>query len=192
MYEKIVDKKNIYGTRPIPIPRPEFFVLYNGVAPYPDEGILKLSDLFESGESLGLPERSPVLELEARVININHGRNAKIIKRCKTLEWYSAFVAKVREYEREGIGLEESIRKAIRYCIEHNILKDFLERNATEVENMLFTEWNMDDALAVRYEEGREEGRENRQEEIARKLQEMGISAEQIREATGLDMSARH
>ena len=38
VYEKIIDTKMIYGTRLIPIPRPEFFVLYNGIAPYPDEG----------------------------------------------------------------------------------------------------------------------------------------------------------
>ncbi|MDR2864301.1 MAG: hypothetical protein LBV68_01660, partial [Spirochaetaceae bacterium] len=37
---------------------------------------------------------------------------------------------------------------------EHGILKDFLEENSTEVNNMLFTEWNWDDALEVAREEG--------------------------------------
>ena len=37
VYEKIVGDKNIYTTRSITIPRPEFFVLYNGLAPYPNE-----------------------------------------------------------------------------------------------------------------------------------------------------------
>jgi hypothetical protein len=34
--------------------------------------------------------------------------------------------------------------------------------------NMLFTEWNWDDTLTVRFEEGREEGWEKGREEIAR------------------------
>ena len=76
VYEKILGDKNIYTTRAIPIPRPEFFVLYNGVTPYPEEQILKLSDAFESPEALGLPEKgNPSLELVVRVLNINEGRN---------------------------------------------------------------------------------------------------------------------
>jgi len=43
-----------------------------------------------------------MLELKVKVININHGRNADLVKRCKTLAGYSAFVAKVREFESAG------------------------------------------------------------------------------------------
>ncbi|MDR1636374.1 MAG: hypothetical protein LBR93_03465 [Treponema sp.] len=38
-----------------------------------------------------------------------------------------------------------------------NILKGFLERNGSEVVNMLFGEWKLEDALVVEREEGREE-----------------------------------
>ncbi|MDR1507448.1 MAG: hypothetical protein LBI67_10150, partial [Treponema sp.] len=47
----------------------------------------------------------------------------------------------------------------------NNILKEFLEEHSSEVINMLLTEWNWDDALAVREEEGRQEGREEGREE---------------------------
>ena len=114
--------------------------------------------MYESFEALGLPARSPSLELEVRVININHGRNEAIAKGCKTLYWYSEFVGKVREYGEEGQGLEEAIRKAIQYCIAHGIMKEYLERHGTEVVNMLLTEWNLEDAKKVWFEEGREEG----------------------------------
>jgi len=50
--------------------------------------------------------------------------------------------------------------------------------------SMLMTEWNWDDALAVRYEEGMEKGRE----EIARNALAEGASIEFIRKITGLDM----
>ncbi|MDR2864481.1 MAG: hypothetical protein LBV68_02595, partial [Spirochaetaceae bacterium] len=54
--------------------------------------------------------------------------------------------------------LEKALGKAVNWCMEHGILKDFLEENSTEVNNMLFTEWNWDDALEVAREEGLEEG----------------------------------
>jgi hypothetical protein len=37
-------------------------------------------------------------------------------------------------------------------CLEHDILKEFFEKNAAEVIDMLMTEWNMEDALAIRDE----------------------------------------
>jgi len=186
VYEKILEgDRKIYGTKRIPIPRPEFFVLYNGTAEYPDEQALKLSDMYESSASLGLPDKSrPSLELEVRVININQGRNGGIVKRCRTLAGYSAFVGKVQEYEREKLGREEAIKRAVKYCLEHDILKEFLTENATEVMNMLTTEWNWDDALAVRYEEGREKERE----EVARNALAEGATFDFIKKITGLDM----
>jgi len=166
VYEKIVEEKNVYASRPIPIPRPEFFVLYNGVSPYPDEETLRLSDAFEKAASLGLPEKSgQSLELTVRVININQGRNEGIAQRSKALNGYIAFVEKVREYEKGGSDREGAIKKAAYYCRNRGILKEFLEKNASEVLNMLLTEWNWDDALAVRFEEGLEEGREEGREE---------------------------
>ena len=86
---------------------------------------------------------------------------------------------KVREYEKETENLEKAIKKAIVFCREHNILKEFLEKNATEVINMLMTEWNWDDALAVRFEEGKEE--------VAMNALAEGASIEFVKKITGFD-----
>jgi hypothetical protein len=59
------------------------------------------------------------------------------------------------------------------------ILKEFLERNAGEVIDMLLTEWDWDEALAVRKEEGREEGMEKGQNMVLEPVKQ-GYSAEQI------------
>ena len=195
VYEKIIGDKNIYTTHAITIPRPEFFVLYNGLTTYPDEKILKLSDAFESAAIIGLPEKErPALDLEVRVININEGRNEEIARKCKTLAGYRAFIGKVREYEKAGMDRKEAMVKAVRYCREHDILKEFLEQNATEVMNMLITEWKMEDALSVRYEEGREEGLERGlergREEIARNALAEGATLEFVQKITGLDIKA--
>ena len=192
IYEKLVGDRNIYKSKKISLPRPEFFVLYNGVGPYQDEEELRLSDAFEETGSLGIIEKgSPALELTVKVININRGKNEGIAKKCKTLAEYSAFVDKVREYEKETGNLEEAIRKAIKYCRENDILKEFLEKNATEVINMLLTEWNWDDALAVRYEEGKEDGREEGlekgREKVARNALAEGVSIEIVKKITGFD-----
>jgi predicted transposase YdaD len=54
------------------------------------------------------------------------------------------------------------------------------------------TEWNWDDALAVRYEEGMvkglEEGMEKGREEIARNALAEGASIEFVQKITGLDI----
>jgi predicted transposase/invertase (TIGR01784 family) len=185
VYEKIIGDRNIYSARLVSVPRPEFFVLYNGVSPFPEEQILKLSDVFEKTGSLGLSEKeSTALELVVKVININQGKNENLIRKCKTLAGYSAFVAKVREFEKEYGDKAEALKRAVRYCRDHDILKEFLEQNATEVMNMLMTEWNWDDALEVRYEDGKEDERE----EIAKNALAEGASIEFVQKITGLDM----
>ena len=162
IYEKIIiNNNNLYTTHLIRIPRPEFIVLYNGKSPFPDEEIHKLSDAFENPESLGATEKeSPALELVVKVININQGKNEKIVQRCKTLAQYSAFIAKAREFEKKYGDREEGLKQAVIYCRDNDILKEFLEKHGTEVLTMLFAEWNQEDALAVHYAEGIEKGME--------------------------------
>jgi hypothetical protein len=202
VYEALTGKKDLYRRQRLSLPLPEFIVLYNGTDPYPDEKVLKLSDAFRDPGALGVKMEAP-LELRVKVYNINPGHNEPIIRRCKTLAGYSAFIAAVRGYEGGGLSREEAIKGAITDCIKENILKDFLEAHSKEVMNMLLSEWNWDDALAVEREEGRFEGRaegraegrfegraEGRAEErweTARRLKAMGLPPDQIARATGLD-----
>jgi len=106
---------------------------------------------------------------------------------------YSAFVSKVREYEKTHTR-KEAVKRAVIYCRKHDILGMFLKKYSSEVENMLFTEWNWDDAKEVWQEEAREEGieigREEQREEIARNALAKGFSVETVQEITGLDMLA--
>ena len=193
VYEKIIEKRKIYSTKLFSIPRPEFFVLYNGVAPYPDITTLKLSDAFEQRTDNGFAGKEKfTLDLEVKVININQGKNEEIVKRCKTLASYSAFVGKVHEYECGNIARDEAIKQAIKHCLEHDILTEFFKRHATEVINMLLTEWNMEEAKQVWYEEGVEEGLEKGMEKgmetVARNALAEGAALEFVQKITGLDM----
>jgi len=51
-----------------------------------------------------------------------------------------------------------AIIQAIDDCIRGDVLKSFLERNASEVRNMLFGKWDWDIAKEVWQEEAREDG----------------------------------
>jgi len=136
--EKRIESAKIYSRKRLSIPWPEFFVLYNGTDPFPDEETMRLSDLFERPEDLGLPEKAkPLLELEVKTLNINEDRNEAVVKRCQKLAGYSAFIAKVRYYYKEKNDLKEAIEKAVKYCQKHDILEEFLEIHASEVLNIL-------------------------------------------------------
>jgi len=161
--------------------------------PYPDETVLKLSELFEKPLDLGVSEKQiPLLELEVKVININEGRNEEMVSRCKDLAEYSSFIARVRTFMEEGDNLEEALRKAVKYCRKHGMLKQFLDIHGSEVLNMLLTEWNLEDAKKVWYEDGledgREEGREEKELEIARNALAEGSTPEFVQKITGLDI----
>jgi predicted transposase YdaD len=188
VYEKITGNRNIYSGKKLTIPRPEFFVLYNGIQSCPDESVLNLSDSFERE---GMPGTQALeLELTVKVYNINSGHNETLVQRCKKLEGYSTFIGKIREYGNQGIGKEAAMKAAITWCLDHNILRNFLEANGSEVINMLLTEWNMKDALAVRWEEGLEEGREEGREEDIKRLLEYGMTPEQVAEALKIPLDA--
>jgi predicted transposase/invertase (TIGR01784 family) len=189
VYEKTLEGKNIYSGKRLTVPQPEFFVLYNGTSPCEDQQIIRLSASFEKLKTLGLAEKdAPALELVVKVLNINEGRNKEIAARCKKLAEYSAFIAKVRDFERELGSKEEAVKSAIKFCGKHDILNEFLKLHAGEVLSMLMTEWNMEDALAVRYDEGLEQGHEERTLIIARNALAEGATFEFIQKITGLDL----
>src|SRR5215471_4820466 len=152
-YEKLTSKRDLYKEKRIDIPTPEFIVLYNGKKEFPDYAEMKLSDSYK------LKNESCFLELAVKVYNINKGRNVGLAKKSPALMGYEEFISQINENLKTK-SLKEAIRAAVKNCVSRNILAEFLTDNASEVENMLFGEWNMKDALAVRYEEGWEEGRE--------------------------------
>jgi hypothetical protein len=197
VYEKLTAGRNIYGRKKLLIPRPEFIVLYNGTAPYPDKTVLRLSDSYEAGVSPGIVSGGqPPLELVMTVYNINYGHNEGIARRCKTLEGYSVFIGKVRELEAGGLDREGAMEGAVKWCISHEVLRGFFEEHGTEVVNMLMTEWKLEEALAVEREEGREEGHERGLEqglerghgEDIKNLFMFGMSPERISQALKLSL----
>jgi hypothetical protein len=148
--------------------------------------------------------------LTVTFLNINAGCNEELMARCSGLREYSQFIAKVREAQAELTPenprriSEEAVMRGVKYCIDRDIMRDFLRENASEVVNMLFTEYNLADALEVAREEGREDVWEEARAEIrraeiqrraerrqlARKLIQKGWDSMEIVETTGLEAEA--
>jgi ATP-dependent Lon protease len=185
-YEKITNSRDLYRERMIKIPAPEFIVLYNGKDWFPDYKEMRLSDSF------GIKNDACFLELVAKAYNINKGRNAEMASRSPILSGYEEFIAEIKS-NLNCMSLPEAIKAAIRSCMSKNILVSFLKEHGSEVENMLFTEWNLDDALAVRYEEGVATGEargvaigEAKGREEVFSLLEQGVSLAEAKKRLGL------
>lgn len=150
--EKLIPANDIYRKKQLPIPTPEFYVFYNGTEEYPAEEILKLSDAYlEKTEE-------PMLELQVKVININLSANHPLLQNCRPVYEYSFFIEAIRRNQRLGMNRDEAIRRAMQECKEADIMVDFIEEHGSEVSNMLFTQFNWDDALEVAREEFYEDG----------------------------------
>jgi predicted transposase YdaD len=96
----------------------------------------------------------------------------------------------VQENERNGMTREDAVKKAVLDCINQNVLKEFLEQHRGEVVNMLFEEWNLDDAVAVAerdgVKKGMKEGKRQQAIEIAQRMKDLGKSIDEIIEITHL------
>ena len=180
LWEKIakVNPRIKYGKYSTGMPNPKLIVLYNGKENYPAEKTLMLSLLYKKKDV-----DKKIVDVEVKVLNINKGSSLELEHRSKALTDYAAFIAKVREYEKKH-GLDESINLAIKYCINNDILKEYLEQNSLEVNNMLTTEFNLGEAMEVAHWEGVEEGIEKGKEEgqnYVLELMAKGLSYEEIK-----------
>ena len=147
----IADKKeSLYKTKLIPLPKPEFFVLYNGHRKETGSRVLRLSNAFGR-------EKSP-LELEVTLYNMNDPANETMVRKSLPLDNYCFFIENVTKREAAGMSRNEAIEETIKYCIEHNIMRDYLMEKRKEVFKMIDFEFNLEEAKKVWKEEAREEG----------------------------------
>ncbi len=153
-YQTVIEQaeRSLYGTGQISLPTPQCVVFYNGTKEMPEECTLRLSDAFENRRA-----RADV-ELTVRMLNINYGHNERLMEKCKVLEEYSKLVDITRDYMLETKDIQIALSRAIEYCIENGILKEFLLKNRAEVLGMLLEEFDAEKYERTLRSEGREEG----------------------------------
>lgn len=150
-YERIVPERGRYRKKQMKLPNPEFYTFYNGREKYAKEKVLRLSDAYDKTVC-----DETMLELAVRVININLEEHHEILEKCPVLRQYSELMARIRQYQEDGEP--EAYTKAVKECIEQEILKEYLERKGSEVCNMLIADYNYELDMEVQREEAREEG----------------------------------
>ena len=138
LYDSYIESRglNIYGSKLIQIPTPQYYVLYNGKVEAPAVAELKLSDAFAKESPKGK------FEWTATVINLNQGKNDALLEKCRPLEEYMFLIRCIRENEVKGMRIEDAIDTAVQHCIECNVLKDFLIAHRAEVVSVCLTEFN--------------------------------------------------
>ncbi len=167
----------------IKIPKPEFYVFYNGTKDYPAEKNLFLSDSFFYNDK---NQWEIPLELSVKVYNINRKEVSSVLQNCKALRGY----AKLVQYATvaKSSGIQDWLTHAIQRCIKEGILVDYLKRNSTEVRNMLIADYDYDTDIRVKQQEAFEEGSEERAIETAKKMLYKNISPAVVSECTSLPL----
>lgn len=168
LYSGMTKDENLYGTKRIHLPSPQFFVFYNGEKEQPDHSILKLSDAYKKRGQVSL-------ELQAVMLNINKGHNPKLMKACKSLRDYAEYTVRVRRYTKE-MDLEDAVERAITECIQEGILQKFLEENRAEAKRVSIYEYDMEKHMRQEREEARSEGRKALFQELIEKKLTKGKS----------------
>ena len=159
LYEKYIKLKRlrIHSSTQIKLPTPRYIVFYNGIRERPEQEELRLTTAFDKPEESGI-------EVIATVLNVNYGKNRKLMSEAQTLEEYAQFIAAVRHYGRE-LPPEAAIDRAVTECIDKGILAEYLLARKAEVHDMLLTEYNEAEVHQEFWEDGWETGREKGREE---------------------------
>lgn len=173
-YERIVPERGRYRKKQMKLPNPEFYTFYNGREKYAKEKVLRLSDAYDKTVC-----DETMLELAVRVININLEEHHEILEKCPVLRQYSELMARIRQYQEDGEP--EAYTKAVKECIEQEILKEYLERKGSEVCNMLLGDYNYELDMEVQREEAAEEAHDK----IILKIYNNGKTASEIAELLG-------
>ena len=140
LYEKYIANSDYYpySSTLQKIPRPKCFCFYNGTAEQPERQILKLSDSFD-GEG--------DIEVKVTMLNINYGKNKKLMEICESLNEYAWLVDAIRRYQKNLMNLEAAVDAAINEMPDEFVIKKFLLSNKAEVKGMFLTEWDQEKVL---------------------------------------------
>ena len=166
-----IPAKSLYQNKQIPLPRPEFHVFYTGSKDTLETEQMRLSDAYMEGAG------DIHLELKVTFHNIAYGSEKMLLRMSRPLHDYSFFLNCIKTNIAGGMERVRAIHEAMRYCMEHDIMKEFLQEHESEVIDMVNFEWNQKDfeeairedgieqGMARGREEGREEGRAKGREE---------------------------
>lgn len=187
---------DIYGNRRVQLPKPIYLVFYNGTEEQPDYEEIYLKDAFKETE---VPD-SNFLDFKAVMLNINYGHNKELMEQCRPLKEYAIFVDMIRENLDRGMKIQQAAHKTVEKCLEKGILKDILLKEKGEIGDMIticYDEELHRKREAEYHEEigeergikiGEHRGEKRANLKIALWMKQKGMTKEEIKEATELEL----
>ena len=125
------NKLDLYGTKAIPLPEPEFYVIYTGDRKDRPEKINFRMEFFDGKE----------VAIDATAKVIYDGGHGDIINQ------YVTFCHVLDEQYRNFGRTAEAVRETIRICKDMNVLKEYLQQHETEVMGIMLTLFDQETAI---------------------------------------------
>ena len=172
-YKEYVEehKLDLYGSKPVSIPRPELYMVYAG-APRQLPEILRLSDMYDG---------SGGAEIEIKVLRDTGAGNI--------VDQYIRFCEISDEQRRQYGYTMKAVEETLRICCDENILMPFLASRQKEVQDIMVTLFNQERVTEIHEynlvkdarHEGRKEGQQEGRIEAAKSLMNaLNLSVEQV------------
>ena len=146
-YKEYVEeqKLDLYGSKPVSIPRPELYMIYTGVPRQLPE-ILRLSDMYDGPGGA---------EIEIKVLKNTGAGNI--------VDQYIRF-CEISDEQRKQYGYTiKAVEETLRICCEENILMPFLASRQKEVQDIMVTLFNQERVTEIHeynlVKDARQEGR---------------------------------
>ena len=140
---------------------------------------MKLSDAFET--------QSDKLELAVHVYNLADGMNDELKRKCLPIGEYSIFSNAYKHFRQQKMEINHAVDAAIKYCLENNVMVDYLKNNQKEIIDMFGFEWNEKEEREALLEIGEERGRlEGKIESIKELMRNLNLSPEKSMTALGI------
>ncbi|MCD8090421.1 MAG: hypothetical protein LUD81_07355 [Clostridiales bacterium] len=169
-------EQNLYGTKPVTIPEPEFYVCFSKSANTDKESIT-LSEEFFGG-------KKTALEVRVKVITAENGKGI--------IEQYIIFTRVLDAQVKKFGYTRKAIEETVRICKAKDILREFLEEHEKEVVSIKISLYSQDEIYEMFLrdikKESRAEGRAEGKEDVAIKMIEENIEPGMISRLTQISL----
>ena len=109
--------------------------------------------------------------------------NEELKRKCLPIGEYSFFSNAYKHFRQQKMEIDHAVDAAVKYCLENNVMVDYLKNNQKEVIDMFGFEWNEKEERETLLEIGEERGKIKSIKELMRNL---NLSPEKAMAALGI------
>ena len=175
-------KDSLYDYSLIQLPYPKLIAFYNGERFQPDRTELRLSDAFTEGAKGDI-------QVKVTMLNVNYGRNRRLMQNCRPLSDYSLFTSNVRKWNKK-VDMEDAVEAALGELPDDSEVKRLILENKAAVTKMILFEYDekgvMESLKQEAWEDGKAEGIAQEKLAIAKNLLKIGLDLNTISQSTGI------